>query len=296
MKPPAPFASRPARPDDAAAVTHVFNACEEAYSPEPARLGEREIGKWLERAAAAIVVVGENRGVVGFGSVLRRGEALSAESVVLPEETGRGIGSFLLDWSEQQARKRRPEALRVSVLAGDEPAKQLLTARGLVYIRSFYRMLVDLTEPPARPRWPDGITVTPLLEDEERLLYEVVEEAFAEHWGHVRRSFREWRSGLILEHDLTFLARDGDKPAGAVVCNEDLFGAALIGILGVRKPWRGRGLGRALLLHGFGALYDRGKRLIGLGVDAGNETGALELYESVGMRVGGQEDVYEKRM
>ena len=127
------------------------------------------------------------------------------------------------------------------------------------------------------------------------LLHQATEDAFAEHWGHVPRGFEEWRRALIIEHDLTFLARDGAEVAGAVVCNEDLFGAALVGILGVRKPWRGRGLGRALLLQGFGALYDRGKRLIGLGVDAGNETGALELYESVGMRIGGREDVYESR-
>ena len=75
-----------------------------------------------------------------------------------------------------------------------------------------------------------------------------------------------------------------------------VFGVALIGILGVRKHWRGRGLGRALLLQGFGALYGRGKRVVGLMVDAGNETGAVQLYESAGMRVASREDVYERRM
>lgn len=295
MKPPDPFTARPAAPADAAAIAAVFNAREEAYSPEPARLGEREIGKWLDRSTGSIVVI-ENGEIVAAGRAMPRGDALSVESVVLPDATGRGLGAFLLDWSEEQARERRTGALRISALAGDERAKELLAARSYVYIRSFYWMLIDLIEPPPRPRWRAGVTVAPLGEDEESLLYEAIEESFAEHWGHVPRNFEEWRRGLILEHDLTFLAREGEEIAGAVVCNEDLFGVALVGILGVRKPWRGRGLGRALLLQGFGALYDRGKRTIGLGVDAGNETGALELYESVGMRVGGQEDVYERHV
>jgi mycothiol synthase len=250
---------------------------------------------WQDRALAAVVVMDDRRQVVGCGGATLRGGALSTECRVVPSLTGLGIGSFLLDWAEEQARERQAKALRASVLAGDERARQLVGTRGFTYVRSFYRMVIDLTGPPPPPRWPDGITVSPFREDEERLLHEVVEDSFAEHWGHVRRSFEEWRKRQIIEPDLIFLARDGDEVAGTVVCNEDLFGDALVGILGVRKPWRGRGLGRALLLQGFGALHAKGKRRIGLGVDAGNETGAVQLYESVGMRVGGQEDVYEKR-
>ena len=66
--------------------------------------------------------------------------------------------------------------------------------------------------------------------------------------------------------------------------------------LGTLEPWRGQGLGRALLLHAFGELYRRGERRVALAVDAGNETGATHLYESVGMRVAWQADVYEKRL
>lgn len=293
-RPPRPYTARPATEADTDAIAAVANACEAAFAPEPARFGRREVGIWLDRAVATTVVLDGER-VVGFGLATPRGGPLGTECLVLPEATGHGLGSFLVDWCEGQAEERHASAVRCGVLAGDETAKRLLTGRGFAYIRSFYRMLIDLDEPPPAPRWPDGIEASSLREDEERLLYEVVEDSFAEHWGHVPRDFDEWRRGLPLEHDLTFLARDGAEVAGAVVCHEDLFGDALVGILGVRKPWRGRGLGRALLLHGFHALYDRGKRRIGLGVDAGNETGALELYRSVGMWVGGQDDVYERR-
>ena len=74
------------------------------------------------------------------------------------------------------------------------------------------------------------------------------------------------------------------------------FGGGWVGTLGTRKPRRGKGLGRALLLTAFGEFYRRGETLVRLAVDAGNETGATQLYESVGMRVALQADVYEKHV
>ena len=66
--------------------------------------------------------------------------------------------------------------------------------------------------------------------------------------------------------------------------------------LGVRRPWRKRGLGLALLRHSFNEFYRRGKRKVGLGVDAQNLTGALRLYENAGMHVDQTSDLYEKEM
>jgi ribosomal protein S18 acetylase RimI-like enzyme len=72
------------------------------------------------------------------------------------------------------------------------------------------------------------------------------------------------------------------------------FGGGWVGTVGTLGPWRGRGLGRALLLEAFGEFHRRGEPRVSLAVDAGNETGATHLYESVGMRVVWQADVYEK--
>jgi mycothiol synthase len=260
------------------------------------RTGEREAAEWFSRSAGGVIVEDEDGEVCGWGQAVLRGHALSGECLVHPGRTGRGLGSFLLDWSEQQALQHGAEMLHVGARSGDEAAKPLFATRGFQPVRSFYWMLADLTEAPERPGWPDGISVDPLRVDEERLLHEVMEDTFSAHWGHVNRDFEDWRRGHIIEHDLTFLARDGDDVAGVVMCNEDLYGVGLIAILGVRAPWRGRGLGRALLLQGFGALYERGRRTIGLGVDADNETGAVGLYESVGMRIGSRDDLYERRM
>jgi ribosomal protein S18 acetylase RimI-like enzyme len=67
-----------------------------------------------------------------------------------------------------------------------------------------------------------------------------------------------------------------------------------VGELGVLRPWRRRGLGRALLLQAFAAFRERGLGRAGLGVDAESLTGAHRLYESAGMRVSTRFDILEK--
>ena len=69
-----------------------------------------------------------------------------------------------------------------------------------------------------------------------------------------------------------------------------------VGTLGVRREWRKRGIGMSLLRHSFNEFYRRGKRKVGLGVDAQNLTGALRLYESAGMHVHQAFDQYEKEL
>jgi mycothiol synthase len=64
----------------------------------------------------------------------------------------------------------------------------------------------------------------------------------------------------------------------------------------VRRPWRRRGLGRLLLLTAFTALRERGCTTAALGVDSGNESGALGLYEGLGMHEALIHDFYEKTL
>jgi mycothiol synthase len=65
-------------------------------------------------------------------------------------------------------------------------------------------------------------------------------------------------------------------------------------VLGVRAPWRGRGLGRALLEHAFAAFAARGFAAVILGAEADSPTGADRLYERVGMRMTHRQARYEK--
>jgi mycothiol synthase len=92
---------------------------------------------------------------------------------------------------------------------------------------------------------------------------------------------------------LWLLAWDGSVLAGLVLAFPERAGDTTTGrieSLGVRSSWRGRGLGESLLRSALRALHDRGLRSVELGVDASNDTGAVRLYERVGMSVLHQAD------
>src|SRR6185436_16749941 len=115
------------------------------------------------------------------------------------------------------------------------------------------------------------------------------------------KGFAEFRHNLINEpgYDarLWFIAVEGNEIVGVCICRgedpEDPE-SGWVNELGVRRAWRKRGLGYALLKHSFAAFYDDGKKRAGLGVDASNLTGALRLYEHAGMYVLRQFNQYEK--
>jgi ribosomal protein S18 acetylase RimI-like enzyme len=97
--------------------------------------------------------------------------------------------------------------------------------------------------------------------------------------------------------ELWLLAEDDGEIAGISLCQRQRSADPALGwvqTLGVRPPWRRRGLATALLQHSFAELQRRGARRAGLGVDAENPTGAVRLYERAGMHVDRRNDTWEK--
>jgi mycothiol synthase len=280
-----------------------MNACDGAYLEAPDVVDAAEVTGWWARLRPArdtLLLHDPSASLAAVGMLEERlGDVLDLDAYVHPSRTGLGLGGFLLDWLEGEARRRRRPAIRTAALGADEAARRLVTARGFEPIRHFYRMLVDLDAPPPEPRWPEGFEVSTFEPGDEAILHAVVEEAFAEHWSYEPESLEDWQERVFgrgwWDPSLVFLVREGDEVVAAEI-NANRFGMGWVNTIGTRKPWRGRGLGRSLLLAAFGELYRRGHRRIGIGVDAGNETGATHLYESAGMRVAWQADVYEKRL
>ena len=161
-----------------------------------------------------------------------------------------------------------------------------------------WTMEIDLeaAAPLPEPQWPAGITVrsadTANLERDARLLHETEKESFSDHYGYTPQPFEEWwhfRTQFNQpEPELWLLAMDGDEVAGMALVASQRAGQPDLGwisSLGVRRPWRRRGLAQAMLLHAFRLLAERGKPRAGLGVDSQSLTGATRLYEKAGMRV-----------
>jgi mycothiol synthase len=180
----------------------------------------------------------------------------------------------------------------------DERKHALYERLGATRTRVFLRMAIDASDLPPAPPWPAGIVVAPFrVGHDDHAVHAAIIDAFSEHFHASAPPLDVWQAQVLGDDDfdpeLLLVARDGDEVAGAVLC----FPTPDVGDvdqLAVRKPWRGRGLGRALLLHALHLLAARGHGRLQLGVDSRNSTGATELYESIGMRTIRVTDFFEK--
>ena len=247
--------------------------------------------------------------MVGFDQFDNRYQhaILEAEGYVHPEFSSRGIGTTLLRSAEKRAYEEMDLAepdvrisLRSPINHRDQSAHALHRKEGYVPLRYYWRMQIDLAAPPPPANFPDGIELRPFLKEEHaRVVLDAQNESFRDHWGNHDEVYEQWAirkfSRKEFDPTLWMIAWDGDQIAGFSQ-NRYRGGIGWIGTLGVRRPWRKRGLGEALLLHSFGEFYRRGAKTIGLGVDAQNPTGATRLYQKVGMRAVSEFVIYEKEL
>ena len=266
-------------------------------------------GDWkqLDLGRDAWVAIAPDGALAGYGYVQdRRHVRLDVEVYVHPAHYGRGIGTTLVRLAEARAREHVPLAppgtrvvINNWINALNAEARSLLEREGYTPARYFFRMEIIFSEEPPTATWPAGVTVRSGGADEDlRPFFETCEEAMAENWGHVPRSFEEWmerRTRSSFDPSLWFLALGDGEPAAAVLCSIS-DGIGWIDTLAVRATWRRRGLGYALLTHAFRELYGRGMRRMALGVDVENQTGATRLYERAGMRIGQQYATYSKEL
>jgi mycothiol synthase len=205
----------------------------------------------------------------------------------------------LIEWAERRAAEREGKLIRFNTASTDEPIKRLLEARGHQLVRHFYRMRIELDGDIPEPAWPEALTVRSATPDDAERAYAVHQETFEDSWESPSQSFEEWRHWLMhkgFDPSLWFLVEAGEEIAAVEFCreHESEQGLGWVAVLGVRRAWRRLGLGRALLLHAFREFRRRGFHAVALGVDAASLTGANRLYESAGMQVVRQSDVYEK--
>jgi mycothiol synthase len=279
---------RPATEADAEAVAALFTEAFGDWRPTDAE----EIRTWLRNAE----IPAENMRVLELdGKVVGYADIWIDDEVEL-DMAAPGHWEAILDWAEERALDAPVHRVRAFFPEGHE-LEQILEARGYRYWRSAFQMRIELDEQPDAPPLPDGLELHTYRDEDAETLRAALNEAFADDpfWHEVSPSnyaeFYVKQRGF--DPSLYLLAWDGDELAGYVLTypcrgSDDTMG--WIGNLGVRPNWRQRGLGGALLRNAFRVLYDRGLRVVGLGVDAENATGALGLYERAGMHKAQRQD------
>lgn len=314
------FALRPPTLNDIPAIVAMLNTCwldtvgTASFSEEMMHKNWQAPGFNYQRDICLAVNGSE---IVGYCSVSSSAPYVNHSLMprTHPAHCNQGLGTALTRWGEARATEKlplAPPAARVTVDCGNfsthAPGAQLLRDLNYQHTRSGYEMKIEMSSAPPSPCWPDGVTVRSMIANqEEERIFRAMDETFRDHWGHVDRpfaeSFAQWlhhvRNVPDYDPDLFFVALDGDEIAGLALCfpkDNDYPDMAWVLALGVRRPWRRRGLALALLHHLFGDCYRRGIYKAGLGVDANSLTGATRLYEKAGMHVFRRWDSYEKEL
>lgn len=224
-----------------------------------------------------------------------------------------GLGRAILAHNERRIRQiaaEHPEGIRkqfeVTVPDAQIGAQLLLEDFGYGVVRHFYVMTRPLSAKIPSAEWPDGLDLRPVEPEHLRSIWDAIEEAFLDHWGflpHDEEDYRRWLARPNTDPSLWKVAWEGDQVAGVCLNYVSPEEADQVGVvqawtepLAVRRPWRQRGLGRALLLASQHEMQARGIQAAALEVDTENPTKALHLYESCGYRAERRWDLYRKEL
>ena len=233
---------------------------------------------------------------------------------VHPDQRRRGLGRAMLRYGEARVRERaaaeeasgetRPAQLGSWSHVTSAGNIALLEGTGYVPVRWFFEMVRPDLEDIAEHALPDGLVLRPVPGDRARDVLLADWEAFKDHWGAVEHTEADIRRSLgdpDTDVSLWQVAWSGDEIAGSVQPAIYPTDNAAQGIqrgwldrVSVRRPWRRRGVARALMTAAMMELRRRGMESVALGVDSENPTGALGLYEDHGFRLHKRAAAYRK--
>ena len=287
---PEGLTSRPLQLSDARAVYEVM-AADQVDQLGHAEIEEADIvGDWARPSfdvAASTMGVFDGDQLVGYAEVTA---ADRGDAAVHPEYRGRGIGTALAHWMQDRARENGQGIIGMPVPEGSH-GDRLLAALGYrVRWTSWVLKLPEGVEVTERPL-PDGYAVRAATEEEYPACHAVIEDAFLEWSVRDRERYEDFHASVV--------GRPGFEPwnlrvvtdgAGDVVgcglvnlaeSEDDRPAEAFISRLAVRRDQRNRGLAQVLLVDAFAVAREHGAGVSGLSTDS--RTGALGLYEKVGM-------------
>ena len=283
---PAGLTTRPLTRADSTAVYEVI-AEQELVDVGEVEIEEADIiGDWQRPGhdlSTRSIGVFEGDRLVGYAEVMG---ADRGDAAVHPDQRGRGIGTWLAHWMQDAARRQGSTVVGMPVPQGSAGDRLLESLGYHVRWHSWVLELPTGARIPERPL-PEGYVVRAATEAEHEAAWTVQEDAFLEWSVRERDPFESWqatttqRPGFEPWNLRVVVDPTGDVVAMAVV--QQGSECAFIARLATRKDQRGRGLAQALLVDAFAVAAEHGATRSELSTDS--RTGALGLYEKVGMQV-----------
>ena len=286
---PEGFSARPASWDDVDAVTTLVAACEVLHDGVAGVDREDIVADWargtFDLTRDSIVVLAGDDVIAEVDVFLGRMEAN-----VHPDWHGRGIGTWLLAQGERIARAQDVPRATQTVSDRAPDAVALVQQHGYTYGYTSWVLRIEHAQHPPAPELPAGIVFRDYVPGEDdREVYQVIEDAFSEWPRRLPNTFEDWFPMIVgresFEPWMMLLAADratGEIVGVANVIDQDP-DAGWVQQLATKATHRHRGIGRALMRHAMTVFWDLGKP--GLEVATDSRTGALGLYEKVGMHV-----------
>lgn len=177
----------------------------------------------------------------------------------------------------------------ITINRRDAEMSRLLNSTGYDVLRRFYLLSRSLAVE-AYPELPPGLSVSVMNgEADLRAWHAAHQDAFSTHFGFSPRPYEQWIESTMrpdtADPEGQFLLRLGEEVVGFVVCTHENIelGEGFIQLLGVTHAFQHRGYGELLLRWALAYCGERGFTAVDLYVDTANTSGALALYERLGL-------------
>ena len=269
-----------------------------------------------------IIIVEIDGDVVGYGRFWWRLEdntidgkeyIYSSFANLLPEYRGYGIRKAMLEWQEAALQKyigSHPDDVSKSFQGWSSDATEeynaILKDLGYEPVRYFIEMTRPIDTPLPVAPMPEGLEVRPALPEHIDQIWDADQEAFEDHFGFTPATEddkKRWLSSRVFNPKLWTVAWEGDEVCGMILNfvdekeNEEFNRKrGYTEDISTRRPWRRRGLAKALLVKSIQMFKEMGMEETALGVDTINPSGAHKLYEDVGYKAYKRYSTWRKKI
>jgi mycothiol synthase len=224
--------------------------------------------------------------IVGFMEMLPELgiKRLVVDCWLQPEHRRKGTGKKFLKRAATRAKELDADFLHVIIGEDNNTAAVVLTRLGFEKVREYQELRLDLNKVNRQELLEASRGCRPLYKDEEAALADVQRRSFAGQWGYNPDTPETMEYNISLSHrslrDIILSCIDDDI-TGYCWTEVSPGGQGRIFMIGSDPDYRGRGIGRKLLLAGLAILKNKGVEEVGLTVDSENKA-AYSLYKSVG--------------